>query len=280
VTSVDVLQALRARYAPPEWYLLTEVQNGTGYQGNVFADAVAVSAFQKGQKIVGARSWYRFGAEIHGFEIKITRGDFLAEVKNPKKSEAVQRFCDRWWLVTQAGLVEVSELPSGPPGWGLIEVKDGVAKIVHLAPKAKKRPVLTEAFVASLVRRASQDRGETEALKGALLKAPLRQVAAGSHSYRSDNVVLVCGHVVHRRPGMVPKAQRCLGCVDKLPPAIDLVYEALRQMNVAELRKLGEEAMGRAERLEKHGAAVLQQGGGLSPTLAEPRMDTGTKGTT
>ncbi|WP_439030247.1 hypothetical protein [Gordonia terrae] len=61
-------------------------------------------------------TWISKGMELHGFEVKCSRSDWLAELKQPEKSEAFRRICDRWWLVTSdPAIVKPGELPDG---WG------------------------------------------------------------------------------------------------------------------------------------------------------------------
>lgn len=78
-TSSDVIASLRTRYLPPEWYVLTEVANGTGYgrERYTYADAVAVNAYQSG----------KCGAEIHGFEV-VTYDDGVVEDPVPTLRDA------------------------------------------------------------------------------------------------------------------------------------------------------------------------------------------------
>ncbi|QNJ56375.1 hypothetical protein KNV19_gp61 [Gordonia phage Portcullis] len=61
-------------------------------------------------------TWMSKGMELHGFEVKCSRSDWLTELKQPEKSEAFRRICDRWWLVTSdPSIVKPGELPDG---WG------------------------------------------------------------------------------------------------------------------------------------------------------------------
>lgn len=54
----------------------------------------------------------------HGFEIKISRSDWLNEVRQPDKAEAFRRYCHYWYLViADKDMVKDGELPQG---WGLL----------------------------------------------------------------------------------------------------------------------------------------------------------------
>lgn len=138
--SADVRSALRAKFGGSEWAIFFEVGDGTGMNQRRWADAVAMNL------------WPSRGMEIHGFEIKVSRSDWLSELKNPEKSEPVQRYCDRWWVVCPAGIIKPGELP---PTWGHYEVSEsGQIKQVTAAPKLEPVPV-TRTFMAAMFRRAS-----------------------------------------------------------------------------------------------------------------------------
>lgn len=136
VTTPLVRELLRKRYAAPEWALMEEVAPATG-GGTRYADAIAVNL------------WSSRGHAVHGFEIKISRGDWLRELKNPEKAEPVFRYCDHWFIVAPRGIVHEHELP---PTWGLLEVRASGLVAVKAAPKLEAQPI-TRAFFASMMRR-------------------------------------------------------------------------------------------------------------------------------
>lgn len=130
---------LLKRYAAPEWALLEEVAPATG-GGTRYADAIAVNL------------WQSRGHAIHGFEIKVSRGDWLRELKQPEKAEPLYRYCDHWTIVAPRGIVKDGELPST---WGLLELrKTGLVQIVA-SPRLEAQPI-TRAFFASLMRRGHE----------------------------------------------------------------------------------------------------------------------------
>ena len=53
------------------------------------------------------------------YEIKMSRGDFRTELKNPLKRRIGMRFSNEFYFVTPAGMLDVHEVP---PHCGLIEV--------------------------------------------------------------------------------------------------------------------------------------------------------------
>lgn len=90
-----------ARYACAE-----HVKNQAGFDARRCADFIAVDCWPTG------------GIELHGHEVKVSRSDWLHELKDPTKAEAFKRYMDRWWLVVpDAKIVKPGELPEG---WGLL----------------------------------------------------------------------------------------------------------------------------------------------------------------
>lgn len=134
----EVKSLLRARFCSPEWAIFFEVGDGTGSSQRRWADAVAMNM------------WTSRGLEIHGFEIKVSRSDWLRELKDPAKSSPVQQYCDRWWIVAPKDIIKPGELP---PTWGHYEVTPGGVRQVVAAPKLDAIPT-TRAFMAAMLRRA------------------------------------------------------------------------------------------------------------------------------
>lgn len=142
LTAADVEARLAKKFAAPEFAFLPQLSNGTGGHRSRTADAVAMSV------------WPSRGLHLHGFEIKVSRGDYRHEMKQPEKSEAVQRFCHFWWIVTDKNVIREG-LDIIPPTWGWMEAF-GVGLTIK-----KQAPMLTpEAFsvpfVAALLRGAAE----------------------------------------------------------------------------------------------------------------------------
>lgn len=53
------------------------------------------------------------GCEVIAFEIKVSRADFFAELKNPSKRMRVSNNCSQFYYVTPYGLVLGHEVPDG-----------------------------------------------------------------------------------------------------------------------------------------------------------------------
>ena len=104
VTANDLTELLRARYPIPSWALITEVPNATSTGKTRSADALAIGC------------WKSVGIQMHGFEIKVARSDWLREIQDPSKALPFQKHCHHWWIVAAPKVVRVEEMPAE---WGL-----------------------------------------------------------------------------------------------------------------------------------------------------------------
>lgn len=103
------MRRLRERYSVGDgWHLFEEV----GSPGTVTrrVDAVALS------------HWRSRGFEIHGFEVKATRSDWLSELDDPAKSKWWMDRVDRWFLVAPTHVANEDEIPKS---WGWIRLNNG-----------------------------------------------------------------------------------------------------------------------------------------------------------
>lgn len=135
-----IYDALERRYSLPTWALFHEVKDSTGFSFTRSADAVAMSL------------WPSRGLEIHGFEIKTFRNDWLRELKDPAKAEAVSKFCDHWWIVATKDVCKLDELPKT---WGLLELNGSKLVARKPAPELKAEP-MSRGFLASMLRKAAE----------------------------------------------------------------------------------------------------------------------------
>ena len=141
VTSEYLENLLSNRFCPPAWAFLPQVRSATGYVNQVrTADAIAMGL------------WPSRGLELHGFEIKVYRSDWLGELKKPEKAEEIASFCDFWWIVAPKDLIKIEELPTP---WGLMIPHGATTKIVKQAEKLKSSPI-DALFLAAILRRAQE----------------------------------------------------------------------------------------------------------------------------
>lgn len=133
-SSTDLLEALRRRHI--------KRKAADGYEGGLFLEEVTHSGAG------GARADALFvgftsttGRQLVGYEIKVTRADWLRELEQPLKAGWWADQCHEWWLAAANDLiVEPGELP---PGWGLITpkgVRAGKLQLKIVEP-ALRRPL-------------------------------------------------------------------------------------------------------------------------------------------
>jgi len=138
----EVMNALKKRYSAYGFVFLENVANGVG---NVkrYADAMVMSLFASR------------GLNIYGFEIKVSRQDWLYELKHPAKADIIHDQCDGWYLVTgDPSIVQEGELPEG---WGLLTAKGKKTLIEKKKPILKeKQPYIDRHFLASILVRVAQ----------------------------------------------------------------------------------------------------------------------------
>lgn len=138
VNSYELFKRIQAKYARPAWAVFGEVGDSVGFKCNRHADALAISI------------WPSRGLEIHGFEIKCARSDWKKELADPAKAHAIQKYCDRWWIViSEEKIVEPGELP---PNWGLMVAKGKGLTVKTAAPKLTPEALRVD-FVAAVLRR-------------------------------------------------------------------------------------------------------------------------------
>lgn len=168
VTAATIRAALRVHYPSGAYAVLEEVRNGTGYARKVerYADALVCSC------------WPSRGLWLAGIEIKVSRSDWLSELRDPSKSAEIQQWCDYWWIAAPAGLVREGELPVT---WGLLEYDPaarGKDKLVARAKAPKLEPApMSAAFIASVLRSASSSQ---EAAIAAAVNDATRSLRAGT----------------------------------------------------------------------------------------------------
>lgn len=136
VTTAEVIERLQARH--PMWQ---------GKWANV------VEFMRTDFMAVG--TWPSTGYVVHGYEIKASRSDWLAELRDPHKADAGIARCDYWWLAAAPGVVK--QLDELPFQWGYIEVAGNDRIIVHReAPML--RPRLAKRYVHGELNREHADR--------------------------------------------------------------------------------------------------------------------------
>lgn len=150
ISAADLESAIATKYAAPKWATFFNVPDAVGMSANRRADAVAMGL------------WQSAGRHLHGFEIKVTRGDWMRELQDPLKAHAISRFCHFWWIVAPKGVVKTEEMPAS---WGLQEFNgNGLRVKKGIEPREAETP--TWEFIAGILRKAQEASPSTKELKG------------------------------------------------------------------------------------------------------------------
>lgn len=139
IGSGDLVALLRVKYPIDAYAVLEQVRDGAGFNANRTGDVMVMGL------------WPSRGLSLQGFEVKVSRADWLREVKQPQKAESLYRYCDHWWLLASApDLVQDLELPET---WGLLAPKGRGLGIVKQAPRLTPEP-MNRSMLAALLKRA------------------------------------------------------------------------------------------------------------------------------
>ncbi|MCJ7761343.1 hypothetical protein MUP59_09425 [Candidatus Bathyarchaeota archaeon] len=140
-THGSLIGLLDVKYSSPEYAFISSVPSRTGAGDYRHADGLAMSL------------WPSRGLDIIGFEVKVSRGDWIKELKNPVKAETIARYCDYWYMVlASSDILNFGELPSK---WGLMIPKGRGLSISKEAERLKPDP-LDKTFLASILRCATE----------------------------------------------------------------------------------------------------------------------------
>lgn len=152
-TERDMLDLIHERYARdhgngPRYVVAEHVRNVAG-----FGDYRSGGAPLRTADAIAIDLWPSGGNLLHGFEVKVSRSDWLSELRDPTKADAIRRYCDHWWLVVPDAQIAHDGLPDG---WGLLAVgSDGRLRQRRAAPKLDRRDP-DPSFLASLLRAAAR----------------------------------------------------------------------------------------------------------------------------
>ena len=149
-----VRRVLERRYANG-WIVLHEVANHLGamatIRDQVDADRLRVHDVEAKRYLdtVAVGMYRATDYEILGHEIKVTRADWLAELRQPRKAQAFAHLVSRFYVVAPPDVVRLDELP---PGWGLLRFHPSR---LTLARQAEYHEVaIPRSWIASLLARA------------------------------------------------------------------------------------------------------------------------------
>ena len=100
--------------------------------------------------------WPAKGLELIGHEVKITRSDWVSELKDPEKAGTFRRHLHRWYLVVPDRSIVRGDLPDG---WGLMALSGGKLRVVTAATLMVPEPMpatMTAALLRAVAKTAER----------------------------------------------------------------------------------------------------------------------------
>lgn len=135
-TAPEIIHLLAAKYSNQKGYaFFSEIAPGLGRHRRT--DGFAIGLYSS------------HGHPTIGFEVKVARSDWIAEMKDPSKSDEMFQYCSHWYLVAAPGVCQQEELPDT---WGLMEPGSRGLKIAVKAPKNERKQMPVE-FLSVILRR-------------------------------------------------------------------------------------------------------------------------------
>ena len=155
----DVVKALTRRHGADklnttgrEWAFFSELRAGTGYSTYDYKKKEK-KPFNPEQRF-DAWAINLFPSKKHeriSYEIKVSRSDFLHEIKNPKKREQALSLSNYFYFAVPKGLVSVNEIPEE---CGLIEVGENLNTRIKKKAPYRETDNIRWQFLCSIARRA------------------------------------------------------------------------------------------------------------------------------
>lgn len=150
LTTGQVMDMIETKWGDRgEHIVLFDVPDRVGMKQRRRADVIAISMWQKSNYV------------IHGAEIKVSRGDWLRELKQTSKSDPFLPHVDRWWLIT--GNVTVAKPEEIPDYWGWMNATATGLRIMRPAraiESTENKVFMNRDWAYGLIQRAHRASGE------------------------------------------------------------------------------------------------------------------------
>lgn len=151
IKAKDLIDAYTKDLDSKRYVVMTEVNDETGHGASRRADLLIADTWPSGKD------------RLAGYEVKVSRQDWLKEIKDPLKSDTFLHYCSSWYLmVPDMRIIKSGELPEA---WGLIVVDPvkGYGRTMKAAPirktKLEEWPV---PFVLAMLRCAGERAREVD----------------------------------------------------------------------------------------------------------------------
>lgn len=136
---------LHEKYGQDPWFYFSQVPERADGMGRTI-DGLAVNVWNSKFAVIA-------------FEIKVSRSDFLSELRDPSKRQPFIERSTQFYFVTPHGLVQPDEVPAE---CGLMWVQAGGRIITKKAAQQRTLKTVPAQFLAAVVRKA----GQGQAYKG------------------------------------------------------------------------------------------------------------------
>ncbi len=169
MTSAEIIARLRDRYQLSDgWVTMSEVTPpGTSRRFDFMA----------------IQGWQSRGRVSMGFEVKVSRSDWLRELKEVAKAEPLVPLCTHWWVVAPPDVVKLEEMPAT---WGLLTVHAEQMRAAKQAATLAPELWSQEVWQCMLLRLASRTSAADEEIQLAVRKAKKEaEETFGSRSRRN-----------------------------------------------------------------------------------------------
>lgn len=257
----QVEKRLFAKYNGADYAILMDVRNAAGFSASRSADAIGIGL------------WPSRGCHITGFEIKVSRADWLKELKSPAKADAFFAYCDYWYLVV--GSKEIVKQGELPEGWGLL-VPHGDSLREAVAPRKNLDVVpMPRSMLAAWIKRATQQAPLAEVLQARYDEGVKhgKAMAEASPARATDDREFL------RMKQQIEEFARSTGInilygsynADQLKKAIELVRNGDHSMTAARLRRMASEVRDIASSMDRASAKLL------APEVADGQVEEATR---
>jgi hypothetical protein len=157
------------------------IQAGNGQRYAVAAQVRSHAGFdaRRTADFVAMDLWPSSGLALHGHEVKVSRSDWLRELKDPAKAEEFTPYMNHWWVtVPDEQMVRDGELPDG---WGLLAMRGEKLAVIRKAPHREALP-MPPTRLAALLRAVAGTAGNY-----ARLDAERKRAAGLARNYAADD---------------------------------------------------------------------------------------------
>lgn len=192
-TERDMLNMLNAKYThlregaiADKWIRCEHVRSSQDWGAKAIADFVAIDKWRSSQSLIG-------------HEVKVSRSDWLREVKDFKKgqwskSELVKKYCNQWYLVvSDPAIVKDGELPDD---WGLMCLSSKGDKLITKKKAPALDPVpMTLDFTVGLASSAARTAQRAAWYRDASTVRAIPWAHDGTAPKVFGNVCAECGYV-------------------------------------------------------------------------------------